>query len=171
MPSTYTLISSNVLSSSAASVTFSAIPSTFTDLVLRISARNDAAFYVSSAVIKVNAITGTYSFTTLVGDGSAASSSRDSGSYQGFYLSGVNGNTATSNSFSSHEVYLPNYAGSANKVASLDNANETNATAAYRVVNAGLLGNTAAISTLTITTSSTNFLSGSSFYLYGIKNS
>ena len=171
MANTYTLISSNVLTSSAASVTFSSIPATYTDLVLRISARNDAANYVSSAVIKVNAITGTYSFTTIVGTGSAASSSRDSGSYQGFYLSAVNGNTATSNSFSSHEVYLPNYAGSANKVASLNNANETNATAAYLTANAGLLGNTAAISSLTITTNSTNFLSGSSFYLYGIKNS
>ena len=171
MATTYTLISSNVLSGSAASVTFSSIPSTYTDLVLRISARNDASFYVSSAVIKVNAITGTYSFTTLYGTGSAAASSADSGSYQGFYLSSVNGNTATSNSFSSHEIYLPNYAGSTNKIASLDNANETNATAAYRVVNAGLLSNTAAVTSLTITSNSANFLTGSSFYLYGIKNS
>jgi len=171
MANTYTLISSNTLSSAAATVTFSSIPATYTDLLLKISARNDAAFYVSSAVIKINAITGTYSFTTLVGDGSAPSSGRDSGSYQGFYLSAVNGNTATSNSFSSHEVYIPNYAGSANKVASLDNANETNATAAYRTINASLLGNTAAVTSLTITTNSTNFLTGSSFYLYGIKNS
>ena len=168
MPSSRQLIASQVLGSSAASVTFSGIPGTYKDLVLRMSLRNDASFYVSSAVIKVNAITGTYSFTTLLGDGSAAASSRDSGSYQGFYLSGVNGNTATSNTFSSHEVYLPNYGGSANKVASLDNANETNATAAYRVVNAGLLGNTAAVSSLTITSSSANFLTGSSFYLYGL---
>ena len=42
MPSTYTLISSNVLASSAASVTFSAIPSTYTDLVVRASIRSDA---------------------------------------------------------------------------------------------------------------------------------
>ena len=40
---TYTLISSNVLSSSAASVTFSSIASTYTDLVLRVSARDDRA--------------------------------------------------------------------------------------------------------------------------------
>jgi len=36
---TYTLISSNVLTSSAASVTFSSIPATYTDLVVRLSAR------------------------------------------------------------------------------------------------------------------------------------
>ena len=38
---TYTLISSNVLASSAATVTFSSIPATYTDLVLRVSARNN----------------------------------------------------------------------------------------------------------------------------------
>ena len=43
MPATYTLIASNTLSSAAASVTFSAIPATYTDLVLRYSARSDGA--------------------------------------------------------------------------------------------------------------------------------
>ena len=40
---TYTLISSNVLTTAAASVTFSSIPATFTDLVLRMSAQADGA--------------------------------------------------------------------------------------------------------------------------------
>ena len=51
MATTYTLITSQTLASSAASVTFSSIPSTYTDLVLRVSARTDNAavsdgFYV-----------------------------------------------------------------------------------------------------------------------------
>jgi hypothetical protein len=41
MANTYTLIESQVLGSSAASVTFSAIPATYTDLVLKFSSRND----------------------------------------------------------------------------------------------------------------------------------
>ena len=171
MPSTYTLISSNVLSSSAASVTFSAIPSTYTDLVLRMSLRTNAGGSISNALIQVNSITGTYSYTGLVGTGSAASSNRNSGSYQGYYVDIVSGDGSTSNTFSSHEVYLPNYAGSANKVVSLDNAQEANGTTAYRIVRAGLLGNTAAVSSLTITGDGVSFLSTSSFYLYGIKNS
>jgi hypothetical protein len=40
MPSTYTLIKGETIGSSAASYTFTAIPSTFTDLVLRISVRS-----------------------------------------------------------------------------------------------------------------------------------
>jgi hypothetical protein len=44
MANTYTLIASNTLGASAASVTFSAIPSTYTDLVVRYSAAScDAA--------------------------------------------------------------------------------------------------------------------------------
>lgn len=168
---TYNLIAANTLSSSAASVTFSSISSIYTDLVLKMSLRNDASFYVSSAIIKYNSSTSTYSYTTFYGTGSSTAASTDSGSYAGVYVSGVNGDTATSNAFSNHEIYIPNYTGSANKVASLSNSNETNATAAYRVLNAALLNVTASISSLQITTNSTNFLSGSSFYLYGVKNS
>ena len=171
MPSTYTLISSNVLTSTATSVTFSAIPSTYTDLVLRISGRTNAGGAISNGLIQVNAITGTYSYTGLVGTGSAASSNRNSGSYQGFYMDIVNGNGSTSDTFSSHEIYLPNYAGSANKIASLDNAQEDNTTTAYRIARAALLGNTAAVTSLTISGDGVSFVSGSSFYLYGIKNS
>ena len=57
---TYTLISSNVLGSSAASVTFSSIPATYTDLVLRVSARTDAD---DTSLITFNGTTTGYSKT------------------------------------------------------------------------------------------------------------
>ena len=168
MPSTYTLISSNVLTSSAASVTFSAIPSTYTDLVLRVSARST----VNNQYIRI-AFNGNPTATTRIiyGDGASASSYTGTGAY--LETSGNNTSTSTANSFGSLEVYIPNYTSTVNKPASVFSATENNSanTAVFIEARAGLIQNTVAIDSMTITPASTNFASGSSFYLYGIKNS
>jgi hypothetical protein len=172
MANTYTLIASNTLGASAASVTFSAIPATFTDLVLRVSGRTTSAGTVSSGFIQMNSVTSTYSSTFMRGDGASATSSRESGDYAGFYLGGVVGGGATSNTFSSHEFYFPNYTVATAKPVSQFSVNETNATTAYIFGIAHLCSSTAAISSLTINLNGgVSFVSGSSFYLYGIKNS
>jgi hypothetical protein len=75
MANTYTLIESQVLGSSAASVTFSAIPATYTDLVLRVSARTDAD---DTSLITFNGTTTGYSITRLNGNGATATSNRSS---------------------------------------------------------------------------------------------
>ena len=166
MPSTYTLISSNVLTSSAASVTFSAIPSTYTDLVLRCSVRCDQAS--GNLALTLNGSTSNFSYTRLRGDGSAAASFRSTFNYFG----NINGTAHTSNTFTNAEVYLPNYQVSANKPMSSFTAQEDNATSAYITAVANLWSNTAAITSVTVNEySGYNFVSGSSFYLYGIKNS
>ena len=170
MATTYTLISSNVLSSSAASVTFSSIPATYTDLVLRISARSASAG-TDAFFVQFNSDTATnYSSTQLYGDGSAAYSFRGSNTnaLKKTYLNN-NGNTA--NSFGSAEFYIPSYTASQNKPVSSIGIEETNATAASITATADLWRNTAAITSIFIRTDNNqNFLSGSSFYLYGISN-
>ena len=173
MPSTYTLISSNVLSSSAASVTFSAIPSTYTDLVLRISTRTDySGDYKNPIDITVNGSSTGYSVTSVFGTGTSAGSNRTSNRA---YWSRSYSNSAltTSNTFNSLEVYFSSYAGSAYKVSSAFGATEINS-ATNNIVNAvaNLWQDSAAISSITLVDeSAANFVSGSSFYLYGIKNS
>lgn len=169
MANTYTLISSNVLTGSAASVTFSAIPSTYTDLVLRYSGRMDAG---ANKILKIQ-IAGAdtnLSYTRLVGD---PSSSPSSGNGTGISWAGyTDGSTMTANTFSSGEIYIPNYASTTtNKPFSTVGMAETNATDARMMVVAGLYSSTSAISSITLTDISTaNWVSGSSFYLYGIKN-
>ena len=171
MASTYTLISSNVLASSAASVTFSAIPATYTDLVLRCSIRTNNAAIDDSLLIIANGSATQYSSTYLRGNGSTATSARATSDDYIRYPS-VDGDNATSNTFSSTELYWPNYAGSANKVVSSFSVAETNGTAVNMDVVASLIRNTNAITEIVIDQpSGRNFLSGSSFYLYGIKNS
>ena len=170
MPSTYTLISSNVLTSSAASVTFSSIPATYTDLVLRVSVRSTASSTTDTGFLQLNSITSNYSGTRLVGSGSSATSAQ-SLSASSIRLFNLNGDTTTSNTFSSVEFYLPNYTASTNKPGSLISAQENNASTAYITATATLLSNTDAINAMTFSLNSGNIASGSSFYLYGIKNS
>ena len=170
MPSTYQLISSNVLSSSAASVTFSAIPSTYTDLVLRASAR-DSGTGGTIILARVNGLTtGIYSVTRLRGTGSSASSGSTTNATS-LYFGFIDDASDTSNTFASWEAYFPNYTVAQNHPVSHTSAQETNATAANLDTNAGLISTTAAISSITLTPNGLGFVSGSSFYLYGIKNS
>jgi hypothetical protein len=173
MPSSRILIASNTLGSAAASVTFSSIPATYTDLVLRWSGRSDRAVTSQNVYVQLNGTSfdGTYSFTSLRGQGSAADSTRTSsdGAFYGGYIQGT---SATSNTFNSSEYYFPNYAGSTNKVASSFTAVENNtSTIQYLTVDANLRSSTTAITSIVLSLPSGNFVAGSSFFLYGIKNS
>jgi hypothetical protein len=173
MPITYQLISSNVLGSSAASVTFSAIPATYTDLIAFATIRSDAASNETSLQVRVNGSNVSYSQTILRAQSGSADST--SGSF-GYLLNSyaTNGNTSTSNTFGTSEHYFPNYAGNTNKVVSEFSVSEGNSNVYPGIaVNAGLWSNTNAITSISFTPSGAvnGFVSGSSFYLYGIKNS
>lgn len=173
MANTYQLIASNTLSSAAASVTFSSIPATYTDLVLRMTVRTDRASQVTDGLRAFlnNDTSSNYSNTYLEGSGSAASSSA-TGTFTRLWLGNCNASTSTSNTFSSVEFYLPNYAGSTAKPASTFLVQENNTTAAIINVVANLGLSTSAVNRIDLNSStSSNFVSGSSFFLYGIKNS
>jgi len=172
MPATYTLISSNVLSSSAASVTFSAIPATYTDLVLKISARTDNAAIQSNSRIQFNSDTSTnYSENWVRGNGATIAASRVSNQVQILEALLVNGDGATANTFNSLEIYIPSYTVSRNKPISSIAMTETNGSTAYLYSTAILWRNTAAVTSISIFNGGTTvYLSGSSFYLYGISN-
>lgn len=169
MANTYTLIASNVLSSSAASVTFSSIPNTFTDLVVKISARSDSGGLNDASYFRLNATSANYSERNLVGTGSSALSGSGLSTYGGFEFKGTNGGTSTTNTFGNGELYIPNYTVSSNKQMSYFGVNETNATNIDLAVGAVLWRDTNVISSIVFTTRSfSNFVSGSSFFLYGI---
>ena len=173
MPSTYTLIKGETLASSAASYTFTAIPSTFTDLVLRFSLRTNRTSTFDNIATQINGDTATnYSNILLAGDGSAATSSF--GSSLSIWRDQVtNGNDSTIDTFSNSELYIPNYTSSTNKVASVFSVQENNAATNARIrANAYLYRGTGSITSMVFTqTNGSSWLAGSSFYLYGIKNS
>ena len=172
MPSTYELISANTISTATATITFSAIPSTYTDLVLRCSVRlSGTGGSVDSFYIYPNAVTtgSLYSNTRIQGEGSSVSSSRTSNSNAALNAATTQ-DGATSNTFGSTEIYFPSYTVAINKPISIADVAENNSASVNLVgAKAALFRSTTAISSLRIDTDST-FMIGSSFYLYGVKN-
>ena len=156
----------------SASIDFTSIPSTYTDLCLKISGRTIYVGVDNNFLIQFNSSGGTaYSQKVLYGTGSAASSfSRTAQPYVD--LGYLNGSTSTSNTFGNAEIYIPNYAGSNKKSLSGDSVTENNATAADMALGAGLWDNTAAITSIKIQDyNSNNFAQYSTATLYGISKS
>lgn len=177
MATTYTLISSTVLSSATANVTFSSIPTTYTDLVLRTSTRQDQSFTNAKlfGVYFNGDLNNNYSATVLNGNGSAASSTRtdnpgSSTAYDSIYVRGSDLSTDTASTFASAEIYIPSYRAVQSKAVGSFAATENNGTTAFISGLAGLYTGTTAITSIGIQAVAT-FVTGSSFYLYGIKNS
>lgn len=179
MATTYTLISSNVLASNAASVTFSSIPSTYTDLKVVWSARTSNAGNFDGLQVSFNGTSSVYSSIILIGK--YANNTVTSTVYASENPMWSNGNimidsaTNTASTFGSGELYLPNYTSSANKPASAISVCETNSTSSltgFITDVANLIRITSAITSMTFTSANAaNFVTGSSFYLYGIKSS
>jgi hypothetical protein len=177
MPSTYQLISGTTTTSNASSYTFTSIPSTYTDLILRTSIRSQFTGAVDFN-ITINGDTSStlYSSVVLYAFGGSPTSAIYSSRNQWEVQNSLESNSATANTFGSIEVYIPNYRAAINKAAGTSIVAEDNATGfsgsgsgnAMVGTAAHQWRNTAAITSLTI---ASPFLSGSSFYLYGIKNS
>lgn len=179
---TYKLISSvTVGAGGAASIDFTSIPSTYTDLVLKLSGRSTAGGGANwdPLLYRFNASTTGYSTREVQGTGSAAASSSNTtatstaagGTWGRLQDYGLTTSNQTANTFSSIDFYIPNYAGSNQKSGSFDSVYETNATAAYAEMIASLWTGTAAINQITLALGTGSFAQYTSAQLYGIKNS
>ena len=169
MPSSKFLIASNTLGSSAASVTFSNIPATYEDLILLLSTR---ALDLTIIEMKLNGATSTYSNTLLLGNGTNASSTKNTG--QSYLRVGyINSDSNNANTFSTGEIYIPKYRSTTDKPISSIGYTEANGTTAYIANYANLWQTSSAVTSITLEMagSSSSFVSGSSFWLYGLKSS
>jgi hypothetical protein len=171
MPNTFELISSNTLSTTAASVTFSSIPGTYTDLVVIASVRNDNAATSGGFILRLNNDSSSlYANTVIRGDGSTLQSFAQTGTSS--FIGTINASTSTSNTFSVVEIYIPSYTVAQDKPFTSAWAQEDNATSAFLGAAADLYRSNTAISQINCISSGTAlWIAGSSFYLYGIKNS
>jgi hypothetical protein len=168
MANTYTLIEAKTLTTTTASVTFSSIPSTYTDLLLRISSRSNDIY--NEVHFRFNGSSTSYSYRTVYGTGSSTVSSNASNNeLQGNAVQALSSQTA--NTFGSIDLYIPNYLSSNYKSTSGNSTQENNATASQAMLGSGLWSNTAAITSIQAFPSVGSFVQYSNFYLYGIKNS
>jgi hypothetical protein len=164
MAATYTPIASITLGAAAASVTFSSIPQTYTDLVCIVNAKSsDSIDNLDGRVGNGTIDSGSnYSRTYITGDGSSAISGRTSGAaFMRFTYTGYVSSTQTGNQI----IHIMNYANTTTNKTLISRANN----AAYSTdMFINLWRSTAAINTFQLYTSGNGFVSGSTFNLYGI---
>jgi hypothetical protein len=155
------LIESKTLATAAASIEFTSIPQDGTDLYLTVSSRTTGAG--PDCFIRPNGSSSNLSGRRLRGNGVNAATATETSAYVENCVS-----TDTASTFSNNSVYFPNYTSSAFKSMSIDAIRENNATDARQAIFAALWSDTAAITSITIVPSSTNFDVGSTFSLYKI---
>lgn len=168
---TMTLLSTvTVGAGGAASIDFTSIPATYTDLVVKASIRvNTTGATYSNLYISFNGSTTGFSNRILYGLAGSVASANTSGASLPYSLYGTT-NTNTANTFASGELYIPNYTSSNNKSVSSDSVNENNAAdGGFNNISAGLWANSAAINQITIS-GVANFVQYSTASLYGIKS-
>jgi hypothetical protein len=167
MANTFTKIASvTVGAGGAATMDFTSIPATYTDLYLLISSRTAKSGVDGGDYLYINGVSTNRTGRRIYATGSGSASDQPS-DQSGF----SNGNTTTANTFSNSSIYIPNYAGSTFKSMSYDSVTENNATTAWSMLGANLWSSTAAINRLTLYPDTPNYLQYTTATLYGIKNS
>lgn len=159
MAATYTPIATTTLGSSASSITFSSIASTYTDLVVILNG-NSVSGSTGSIGLQYNSDSGSnYSYTRLLGSGTAASSARGSNTTMTYI--GDSGSDRAA-----FIVSIQNYANTTTYKTHLSRSNSENYVSAY----VGLWRSTAAINSVTLNAASgQSWATGTTATLYGIQ--
>lgn len=157
MTATYEKIASNTLGSNTVTVTFSSISGSYTDLVVIIN-----GYMTSGAgygLVRVNSDTGAnYSRTFMQGNGSTVSSSRNSND-NSTYITLYNTNSA---------IAIFNFMNYSNTTTYKTILSRDGGTEGSTIATVSLWRSTSAINSISFISAS-NFISGTTFTIYGIK--
>jgi len=157
-------------SGGSATIDFTSIPQTYTDLKLVLSTRTNLTATRDDFKITFNGITSGYSRRRVMGIDDVAYSQASSS--QSYFEVNTSDDGITANVFGSLEVYILNYTSANQKTFSSEETSESNGSNYLLQFQGGLLANTAAITQITATTTSTTlFKQYSTGTLYGIKSS
>lgn len=144
---TMTLISTTTVpTGGVASITFSSIPQTATELLITGSLRSTRAATNDVIWLKVNASTTGYYFANVYGDGSTVAAAGSSSSQA--IIGNCAGATGTASTFGSTQIRIPNYTLTGNKLFLADTINEK--AASYTGIYNNRWANSAAITSIEI---------------------
>lgn len=164
MPATYEPIATTTLSSAAASITFSSIAATYTDLRLVLTTLSSTA---NTQFVRVNNDSTTlYSLTALYGNGTSAASYAATSATRWDVASDVVGGSSTIPFFIEMDFF--SYAGSTNKTVLFRSSEDLNGSG-VSMARVGLYRSTSAINRIDIARTAGNFNTGTTATLYGIK--
>jgi hypothetical protein len=164
----FQLISTTLISSTTASVTFSAIPATFTHLQLRVVGRYTAATSISNLTLRFNGDTGSnYGYQSLRGQATTITGAQ-SGGYQTSLLTGdMPGASAAASTYGSSFIDVLDYA----KTTKIKTTKTFGGNAGFLDVFMfnGTWNSTAAITSILVSdaVTSASFAAGSRISLYG----
>jgi hypothetical protein len=165
----YIRIAQNILTTTAASVTFSSIPQTYQNLMLRVSARSDSGADRDSLIFTINGDTNGANYLRGWASRSNGSDQFDNSSNSRTLSFSCVGGTATANVFSSTEITISRYTQSVTKLlgfyaTSTDGDSDS-------ILNIGSLiwpFNSAITDLVLAPSSGGNFVAGTTINLYGI---
>jgi len=163
MAATYEPITTTTVGSATTAVTLSSISASYTDLIVIIS--NIKCSTAETIYMRINGDTGTnYSSTWLAGNGSSASSSRQTNSSLGVLTGAYNTGLSSTNP-SQAIMQINNYSNTTTYKSTLSRYGL--GTVEVEAI-AGLWRSTSAINSLTFRVNSGGFATGTTFTLYGI---
>lgn len=156
-------------SGGAASMTFSSIPQTYTDLFLVVSARHNGTGS-DSVIAQLNGTTTGYTFRYLGTDGSSIQNYTQAslGFSSGMPFGNIGGTSYSASTFNNIALVLPNYTGAVAKISTGDGGFENNGATAYQSMLSSASTVTAAVTSITVKPSYWAFAEFTTGYLYGI---
>jgi hypothetical protein len=159
MPKTYEPIQTQTVGTAVASVTFSSIPQTYTDLILVTSGTSTAG---AQMTLRMNGATTNYSSIVLSGTGSSV----DSRNITGLTFIQLGYNDYFTSSQTNAITQIMNYTNTTTFKSVLNRTNNAAVGVGYSV---GLYRSTSAITTFDALPINTTWAVGTIFTLYGIK--
>jgi hypothetical protein len=177
MANTYFAVAKQVLASPSSSVTFSSIPQTYNDLIIRVSAHSTYGSTLDYLVTRLNGDSSSnYTMLQFYGnDPSVGAAALYTGGST--YMPNIQIPTDGINTlyFNTMELYLPKYTAASQKQFRVWNSSPapTSTSTATQISAMGhYYTGTSAISSISFAPlNGSNFGTGSSFYIYGINNS
>ena len=165
---TFKFIAKTVLGSSAGTIVVSSIPNTYTDLCVLASCRGTST-NENTMTLTLNSTSASY--VVQYGAGTSGGSLTNANT---FLSLGLSHPAQPNDTFGTTKLYIHNYSSTTNnKSMNVLSCNENNTSpAGNSFINHGtsLVTTTAAITSITLTPGSGNFVSGTSIYVYGISN-
>ena len=172
------LIETIELTSTQSSLTFSAIPQSYHDLVVLASPRSTESFDYSPLLYRINNSDTGYTGVDVVGNGSSIFSTTAAtrtativgGTWGRLGDNGVSSANMSANSFSNVSMYFSDYTSSNKKALLVDYVNANQGNPASMELVTQLHSGTSAITQLDFALGNGLYTSGTTFSIYGISN-
>jgi len=168
MAITYKLIDKTVLTGTQASITWTSIPQTYTDLKIICSIRTNGSGSWQNIYVRFNGSSTDYYNRYLQGNGSSLGTGTAGGGMIGDLIQ----NSQQASTFAIAETYIPQYTTSSNyQPFSGEGIVDINTSTSFQQINSNNWAQNAAITSITvIPNNGDSWVQYSTFYLYGITN-